>query len=151
MKRIREAVLIAISAVIFGVCLTAAPAQASVTPGNAALNWEESHAAGCWYAWGGTSCGHGYDCSGVIYEAFLHSSGINVGRDTYAMLRSPHLRWIPLASAQRGDLLFYGTGHVEIKTVWWHTSFGAHHSGTRVGYAHWNSYWAPTMAFRVVR
>jgi cell wall-associated NlpC family hydrolase len=119
-----------------------------VTPGNAALNWEETHAAGCWYSWGGTSCGRGYDCSGVVYEAFLHE-GINLGRTTYDMLRSRHLVQIPVADAQRGDLLFYGSGHVELKTAWWHTSYGAHESGTRVGYAHWNSYWAPTMAFRV--
>lgn len=130
--------------------LLTSPAQASVTPGNAALNWEEAHAAGCWYNYGGTSCAQGYDCSGVVYEAFIHQ-GINLGRTTWDMLRSPHLRAIPVASAQRGDLLFYGTGHVEIKTLWWHTSYGAHDWGTRVGYAHWNSWWAPTMAFRVVR
>jgi hypothetical protein len=150
-KHVREVVISTASAAIFGICLTATPAQASENPGNAALDWEQVHAAGCWYAWGGTSCGQGYDCSGVVYEAFLHSSGINLGRSTYDMLRSPHLRQVPLADARRGDLLFYGTGHVEMKTRWWHTSYGAHDSGTRVGYAHWNGYWAPTMAFRVVR
>lgn len=143
----RAAVLFAAAAVISGFSL--APAQASVTPGNAALNWEQAHAAGCWYFYGGTSCGQGYDCSGVIYEALLHATGINIGRNTYAMLRSPHLRPIPLADAQRGDLLFYGTGHVELMTRWKGVSYGAHDWGQRVGYAHWNSYWHPTMAFRV--
>lgn len=147
-RKHRAAILVVLAA--SGSLLTAVPAQASVTPGNAALNWEESHAAGCWYNYGGTSCGRGYDCSGVVYEAFLRE-GINLGRNTYAMLRSRHLESIPVADAQRGDLLFYGSGHVEIKTKWWHTSFGAHHTGTRVGYAHWNGYYYPTMAFRVVR
>lgn len=149
-RYIREAAVIAVSALILGLCLSSPPVQASVTPGNAALNWKETHAAGCWYAWGGTSCSQGYDCSGVVYEAFLHATGINLGRSTYDMLRSPHLRAIPVSSAQRGDLLFYGTGHVEIKTLWYHVSYGAHDYGTRVGYARWNGYWAPTMAFRVV-
>jgi cell wall-associated NlpC family hydrolase len=126
-------------------------AQASETPGNAALDWEQTHAAGCWYAWGGTSCAQGYDCSGVVEQAFLHATGIYLGRSTYDMLRNPHLRRIPVADAQRGDLLFYGSGHVEMKTRWYHVSYGAHDTGTRVGYAHWSGYWAPTMAFRVVR
>ncbi len=147
---LREVAATAASALALGLCLTAAPAQASASPGNAALNWEETHAGGCWYAWGGTSCSQGYDCSGVVYEAFLHATGINLGRSTYDMLRSPHLRAIPVSQAQRGDLLFYGSGHVEIKTAWYHTSYGAHDYGTRVGYAHWSGWWAPTMAFRVI-
>ena len=146
----REMAVITLFILILGLCLSSPPAQAGPTPGNAALNWEEAHAAGCWYAWGGTSCSEGYDCSGVVYEAFLHATGINLGRSTYDMLRSPHLREIPVSQAQRGDLMFYGTGHVEIKTIWWHATYGAHDYGTRVGYARWSSYWAPTMAFRVV-
>ena len=31
--------------------------------GNAALNWAEGHARGCWYSYGGSSCSPGYDCS----------------------------------------------------------------------------------------
>ena len=29
--------------------------------------------------------------------------------------------------------MFYGSGHVEINTIWYHQTFGAHHSGQRVG------------------
>ena len=63
---------------------TAPAAQASVShsavtggydgsqAGNAALNWAERHAAGCWYSYGGSSCSRGYDCSGLVMEAFGH-------------------------------------------------------------------------------
>src|SRR5258708_1865961 len=79
------------------------PAQAStVSPGNAALNWAESpaHALGCWYAWGGTSCAQGFDCSGLVSTAILRATGIWIGRSTYEMLSTGghgHLHWIPLS------------------------------------------------------
>lgn len=121
------------------------------SPGARALDWAEAHALGCWYAWGGTGpCGSGYDCSGLVWAAVLHADGIVLPRDTYGMLAgSPHLYWIPLSQARRGDLLFFGSGHVEIDTVWYHVSFGAHHSGTQVGWRGWDSWWAPTMALRI--
>jgi cell wall-associated NlpC family hydrolase len=117
--------------------------------GNAALNWAEGNAAGCWYSWGGTSCSHGYDCSGLVMEAFGHGAGIWLPHSTYAMLSNPHLHWIPLSQAQRGDLMFYGSGHVEINTIWYHQTFGAHSSGQRVGYITWGYGWYPTAAYRV--
>ena len=141
---------------------TAAPAaQASVShsavtsayggsrAGNAALNWAEQHAAGCWYTYGGTSCAHGYDCSGLVMEAFGHGAGIWLPHSTYAMLGNRHLHRIPLSQARRGDLMFYGSGHVEINTIWYHQTFGAHHSGTRVGWRTWSQWWHPTAAYRV--
>src|SRR5580704_1610635 len=85
--------------------------------GNAALNWAERHAAGCWYSYGGSSCSRGYDCSGLVMQAFGHGAGIWLPRSTYAMLGRRHLHRIPLSQARRGDLMFYGSGHVEIDTV----------------------------------
>jgi cell wall-associated NlpC family hydrolase len=118
--------------------------------GNAALDWAEAHETGCWYAYGGAGpCGAGYDCSGAVMAAFAHGAGIALPHSTYAMLGSPRLHRIPLSEARRGDLLFYGSGHVEIMTIWYHTSYGAQHSGTRVGWHAWSGWWAPTMAFRV--
>ena len=117
--------------------------------GNAALNWAEGNTAGCWYSWGGTSCSHGYDCSGLVMEAFGHGAGIWLPHSTYAMLGNSHLHRIPLSQAQRGDLMFYGSGHVEINTVWYHQTFGAHSSGQRVGYITWGYGWYPTAAYRV--
>ena len=91
MRRRRFAAAIALAAVLLApaAAAVAAPAaQASVShsaaasgyggsqAGNAALNWAERHAAGCWYTYGGTSCSHGYDCSGLVMEAFGHGAGI---------------------------------------------------------------------------
>jgi cell wall-associated NlpC family hydrolase len=117
--------------------------------GNAALSWAERHAAGCWYTYGGTSCSHGYDCSGLVMEAFGHGAGIWLPHSTYAMLGNKHLHRIPLSQARRGDLMFYGSGHVEINTLWYHQTFGAHHTGERVGWRTWSQWWHPTAAYRV--
>lgn len=119
------------------------------TAGNKALDWAEQHATGCWYSYGGTSCAQGYDCSGLVMEAFGHGAGIWLPHSTYAMLSSPHLHRIPLSQARRGDLMFYGSGHVEIDTVWYHQTFGAHSSGQRIGWISWGPWWYPTAAYRV--
>ena len=162
-RRRRFAAVAVLAAVLLApvAVATAAPAaQASVShsavisayggsrAGNAALNWAERHAAGCWYTYGGTSCAHGYDCSGLVMEAFGHGAGIWLPHSTYAMLSNPHLHWIPLSQARRGDLMFYGSGHVEINTIWYHQTFGAHSSGQRVGYITWGYGWYPTAAYR---
>ena len=117
--------------------------------GNAALNWAERHATGCWYYYGGSGCSPGYDCSGLVMEAFGHGAGIWLPHSTYAMLGNRHLHWIPLSQARRGDLMFYGSGHVEINTMWYHETFGAHSTGQRVGYITWGPWWHPTAAYRV--
>ena len=114
--------------------------------GNAALDWAEAHAAGCWYAYGGTSCAQGYDCSGLVMEAFGQGAGIWLPRTTYAMLGSPRLHWIPASQARRGDLAFYGSGHVEILTRWYRVTFGAHGGGSRVG---WITEWMQPTYYRV--
>jgi cell wall-associated NlpC family hydrolase len=114
--------------------------------GNAALDWAEGHAAGCWYSYGGTGCYPGYDCSGLVMEAFAHGAGITLPRTTYAMLGSRHLHWVPASQARRGDLAFYGPGHVEINTVWYRMTFGAHDSGSRVG---WIREWMEPTFYRV--
>jgi cell wall-associated NlpC family hydrolase len=82
-------------------------------------------------------------------EAFGHGAGIWLPHSTYAMLGNRHLHWIPLSQARRGDLMFYGSGHVEINTIWYHQTFGAHSSGQRVGWIKWGPWWHPTAAYRV--
>jgi len=165
-RRRRFAAAAALAAVLLApgaaVAVAAAPAaQASVSrtaiadgyggsrAGNAALNWAERHTAGCWYSYGGSSCSPGYDCSGLVMEAFGHGAGIWLPHSTYAMLADPHLHRIPLSQAQRGDLMFYGSGHVEIDTAWYHQTFGAHDWGEPVGWATWGPWWYPTAAYRV--
>jgi cell wall-associated NlpC family hydrolase len=164
MRRHRFAAVAALVVALLGPAAAAAAApaaQASVShsaaasasggsrAGNAALNWAERHGAGCWYTYGGTSCSHGYDCSGLVMEAFGHAAGIWLPHSTYSMLGNSHLHRIPLSQARRGDLMFYGSGHVEINTVWYHQTFGAHSSGQRVGWIKWGPWWYPTAAYRV--
>jgi len=161
-RRFAEAAVLAAVLLAPVAAVTAAPAaQASVShsaaissngesrAGNAALNWAERNAKGCWYSYGGTSCSRGYDCSGLVMEAFGHGAGIWLPHSTYAMLGNRHLHWIPLSQARRGDLMFYGSGHVEINTMWYHETFGAHSTGQRVGYITWGPWWHPTAAYRV--
>jgi cell wall-associated NlpC family hydrolase len=139
------------SALILGLSLAlmvpSAPARAD-TAGEAlaALHWAEYHETGHWYCWGGAgpSC---YDCSGAVIAAYAHALGISLPHSTYAMLASSRLYRIPLRDARRGDLMFYGPGHVEFKTR--HGTFGAEQSGTRVGWHRPSVWWHPTMAYRV--
>jgi hypothetical protein len=142
--------LLAVLIVLGGLLFAAAPAQASstvLTPGQRALSYAEAHWTGCWYYYGGTACSPGFDCSGLVQAAVWHADHILLPRTTYGMLGSALLRRVPVATAPRGALMFYGTGHVEFKTRWWHTTWGAHDWGTRVGYATWGWGWYPTMAF----
>jgi hypothetical protein len=108
-----------------------------------ALMWAEAQ-AGKWYCWGGTAgC---FDCSGLVMEAYLHA-GVALPRTTYGMLASPKLQWIPASQRQRGDLAFYGSGHVELVTRF--GTFGALEQGTQIGWHTPSGWWRPTMYFRV--
>ena len=125
---------------------TAAPTVTSNTLGDRILNAAETR-AGDWYSWGAAGPSY-FDCSGLVVWAAARV-GISVPHSTYSMLSgTAHLKRIPLSWARRGDLMFYGSGHVEIKTAWYHDTFGAHHTGTRVGWSDWSSYWQPSMAMR---
>jgi len=101
---------------------------------------------GKWYCWGGTgpSC---YDCSGLVYAAY-RSVHILLPRTTYEMLASSELIRISKAQARRGDLAFYGTGHVELVDRA-NITFGAHAPGQRIGWTRINPYWHPTAYYRV--
>lgn len=120
--------------------------SANSSLGGSILNTAESR-AGDWYSFGAAGPG-AFDCSGlVVWAAAQH--GISLPHSTYSMLDGgPHLYRIPVSEARRGDLLFYGSGHVEFATIWFHMSFGAHDTGSRVGWIRWSGYWAPTMAMR---
>jgi len=74
--------------------------------------------------------------------------GIHFGRSTTAMLDSGRLVRETERQARRGDLAFYGTGHVELFIRPGHT-FGALEAGTLIGWHQWSVYWHPTMFFRV--
>ena len=73
-----------------------------------AIDWTKAQ-VGCPYVWGGTGpCGAGYDCSGLLMEAYAHA-GITIPRTTQAMWADlPH---VPMDHLQPGDLLLY-TGYL---------------------------------------
>lgn len=123
-----------------------APRVSSATLGDRVLSKAETK-AWHWYSYGAAGPTY-FDCSGLVVWAAAQL-GVSVPHSTYSMLAgTAHLYRIPLSSIRRGDLVFYGSGHVEINTAWYHTSFGAHHSGTQVSWRGWNGYYAPTMAMR---
>jgi cell wall-associated NlpC family hydrolase len=127
--------------------MTAPVAHASSVPRRLqALRWAEKQ-AGCWYTFGGTSCATGFDCSGLVMAAYLHGAGVSLPRTTYQMIASSKLVRIPASKRKRGDLAFYGSGHVELVT--WGGTFGAQEPGTRVGWHHPSGWWHPTMYFRL--
>ena len=124
--------------------LAPSPASAAANPKRLiALRWAERQ-AGKWYCFGGT--GGCFDCSGLVMSAYRHA-GISIPRTTYGMLASPRLHRIAASQRQRGDLAFYGSGHVELVTA--RGTFGAASAGTRVGWHHPSAWWHPTMYFRV--
>lgn len=131
----------------------AAPVTAHLTAATESIGGrildEAETRAGDWYAYGGAGPSV-FDCSGLVYWA-SHRLGVNMPRTTYEMLSegvSSGLLY-RVSTPRRGDLAFYGTGHVEFVTVWYHTTFGAQDSGTRVGWHEWNAYWHPTMYYRI--
>jgi peptidoglycan DL-endopeptidase CwlO len=132
---------------------TTSPATAYLTAstesiGNRILDKAETR-AGDWYVYGGAGP-YVFDCSGLVYWA-SHQLGVNMPRTTSGMLSqgvSSGLLY-RVYNPQRGDLAFYGTGHVEIVTAWYHTTFGAQNVGTTVGWHTWNAYWYPTMYYRI--
>jgi peptidoglycan DL-endopeptidase CwlO len=98
------------------------------------------------YIWGATGP-TGYDCSGLVYAAY-RAAGLSLPRTTYEMLGSWRLVRIPKWKARRGDLAFFGTGHVEMY-AWGSWTFGAQETGTRIGFHQMNAFWHPTMYFEI--
>jgi cell wall-associated NlpC family hydrolase len=104
-----------------------------------------AHQRGKPYCWGGTSgC---FDCSGLVMAAYRHV-GLHFGRDTANMLASTRLVRVSHRRAKKGNLAFYGTGHVELVAGRRYT-LGALHSGTRIGWHRISRWWHPTMYFRI--
>ncbi|MBC6457754.1 C40 family peptidase [Actinomadura sp. HBU206391] len=60
------------------------------------------------YVWGGESDAEGgYDCSGIIYAAYL-SAGVSIPRTTFGQW--PFGVQVPAGSEQPGDLVFFSSG-----------------------------------------
>ena len=126
----------------------AARATTTLAAREAALRWSSWRWAlrqrGKPYIWGGTGPA-GFDCSGLVYAAY-RQAGLTLPRTTYEMLGSWRLVRIPKWQAKRGDLAFFGSGHVELYD-WGPWTFGAETEGTRLGFHRMNAFWHPTMYF----
>lgn len=91
---------------------------------------------------------YAFDCSGLVVWAY-GQEGITLPRTTYEMLDAVSSGLlIPTSHPVKGDLAFYGSGHVEFFVRGGHT-FGAHQSGQPVGWIAYGGGWVPTMFFRV--
>jgi cell wall-associated NlpC family hydrolase len=130
--------------------LLAPAAQATESPGTAALTWAEHNATGHPYAWGGTGP-YSYDCSGLAMESYLHADRIRLPHNTVAMVDSGEL--VRTYHPRPGDLAFWGPVgapfHVELVTASPGVTFGAHDSGTRVGLIRDGGTFEPTAFYRV--
>ena len=152
----KRAVFVAVLASAFAVValfLGSVSANAAITPMHRqrvnAYLWA-AHQRGCPYVWGGTGpCRSGFDCSGLVMRAW-HHAGVWLPRTTYEMLNSRHLVRIPARDRRRGDLAFYGSGHVEL-VHWRHSTLGAPEPGENVRIYHWrwDSSYHPTAFYRV--
>ena len=145
------AALITLSALFMTLPARQAPAApraqvvVSRVTSQAAYRWAVSQ-HGKPYVWGGTGP-YGYDCSGLVMAAFAHA-GETVPRSTYAMLDSVKLVPETAGEARRGDLAFYGPGHVEFYDMPGAT-YGAHDAGTRIGWTIYNAFYHPSAYYRV--
>ena len=115
--------------------LLAAPAaQATTSPGTAALTWAEGHATGRPYVYGAAGP-YAFDCSGLVMDAYAHAD-IRLPHNTVAMVRSGLLE--RTYHPRPGDLAFWGPvgapSHVELVGTTPGVTFGAHDTGTRVGF-----------------
>ncbi len=120
-----------------------ADAAAKVPARIRAFRWAEAQ-YGKAYVYGGTGP-YGYDCSGLVMEAYRHA-GISLPRTTTEMLGSWHL--VRVRYPAKGDLAFYGTGHVELYAHgdW---TYGAHAPGQTIGWIQFGPWWYPTAYYQV--
>lgn len=109
-----------------------------------AYQWAETQ-AGTPYRYGGQGQG-GYDCSGLVRAAYRHA-GIWLPRTTTEMLQYSKLD--RESAPHQGDLVFFGTGHVELYAGPDH-SFGAETNRTGTWWNQWwQGTWWPTAFYRV--
>lgn len=133
--------------------VTVVPAKAVAQKSGTAMRWAKTQ-AGKPYVWGADGPGS-YDCSGLVMAAY-HHAGKSLPHNTGAMLGSGKLTRVSKADVRWGDLVFFGSGHVELWGHWTNkaktkgVTFGAHKSGTRISYRSFNSaYYGPTAFYRV--
>lgn len=145
----RAATPASLSTTVITVVPTAITAQKRWT----AMRWAKTQ-AGKPYFYGGAGP-NSYDCSGLVMRAY-EKVGKSLPHNTGAMLASGKLQRVSKSEVRWGDLVFFGTGHMELWGHWTNkaktkgVTFGAHKSGTRISYRSFNSaYYGPTGFYRV--
>ena len=128
------AVLAAFAVMISLVLYFDARADAATTPKRHVAMKYALAQKGDWYKYGATGPSR-WDCSGLVMMAY-RKAGISLPRTTYDMQSSRKLVRVSASRAKWGDIVFLSSGHVELyvkggSNGW---MFGAHHSGTKVGY-----------------
>lgn len=136
MRKLLVAALLAVAAML-GMGVATAPSAFAVSNSTryAAMRYALAQKSKP-YRYGGTGPSS-YDCSGLVYASYRHA-GVSMPRTANDMYHWSRSRHISASQARWGDLLFWTSGgsayHVEFMTTKAHLSYGAHHSGTRIGY-----------------
>ncbi len=68
-----------------------------------------AHQLGTRYAWGGTQRSTGFDCSGIIYRAYLRAGYSGIGRTTFQQVKQGV--GVAEADLQPGDIVFPEASH----------------------------------------
>jgi cell wall-associated NlpC family hydrolase len=125
----------------------ATAASASTNPKRLVAFYDARTRAGDPYVYGDAGP-NAFDCSGLVQWAYARA-GISLPRTTYGMLAAVANGLLqPTTRPVKGDLAFYGSGHVELFVRNGHT-FGAHQTGQPVGWIAYGWGWVPTMFFHV--
>jgi cell wall-associated NlpC family hydrolase len=146
MRRLLAVTLVFLGSLCTLAGITAGQAHATTSTLGARILATAQTRTGDWYVYGAAGPTT-FDCSGLVYWA-SRRLGVGMPRTTYQMLASRVLvrTYHPVA----GDLAFYGSGHVEIVARGHDVTFGAAHTGTRVGYHAWNAWWRPSAYYRIL-
>jgi cell wall-associated NlpC family hydrolase len=126
--------------------VTAVAAVSATPKRHIAMRYALSKKGG-WYRYGGNGPSS-YDCSGLVVAAYRRA-GVTLPRTTYSMQSSRKLRRISRSNASWGDIVFLSAGHVELVSSAYRYTFGAHKSGTRIGYRHYYASGGYPRFFRV--
>jgi cell wall-associated NlpC family hydrolase len=140
----------AIAAMSAKTMATADSKATAISVGQRILDRAETR-TGDWYVYGAAGPSY-FDCSGLVAWSATSIGLKNWPRDTYDIAAEIGTRFTITYHPRRGDLALWGPVsapyHVEIVTKWRATTFGAQHTGTRVGW-HDDAWSAPSFYLHV--
>jgi cell wall-associated NlpC family hydrolase len=146
-QRLATVLILCLAAVLASLAIGGGVAHASTTPRRMVAFEAARSRAGDPYVYGDAGP-TAFDCSGLVYWAYARA-GIRLPRDTFGMLAAVASGLLqPTSHPVKGDLAFYGSGHVEFYVRPGHT-FGALQTGSPVWWHKWGGWWFPTMYFHI--